>query len=333
MSEQKRDGESLGPPSTSLSRLYLDQGVNFDRLIHQTKTPRMKEVLEMARRWTKLSDPILIIGETGVGKNMLAQAIHNERGLAGFHEVTCTGIPETLFESEIFGHKKGSFTGAVSDKVGLAKQAHGGTLFLDEIGELSLALQAKLLRLVEQKRFYPVGSDTPIETDIHIICATNKTLEELRDPEHFRSDLFYRMPLCISLPPLRERREDLQRLISHFFDEYAKEGGKADLLMGTQTLDLLLQYGWPGNIRELKFAIKRAVFSALGEEEVAPSHLPEWITSRQSTGMTLAQVEKNHILHVLDLTRGDMDQAAEILEIGRSTLYRKVGEYKKEDGE
>lgn len=195
-----------------LSQLYLDQSITFDRLVQQTKNLQMQQVLQLAQQWAQLPDPILIIGETGVGKNILAQAMHNERKLHGFHEVTCTGIPESLFESEMFGHKKGAFTGAIADKRGLAQKAHLGTLFLDEIGEISLALQAKLLRLVEQKRFYPIGSDEALESDIHLICATNKTLEQLRNPQIFRSDLFYRMPLCLEIPALRERREDLRKM-------------------------------------------------------------------------------------------------------------------------
>ncbi|BBM87699.1 sigma 54-interacting transcriptional regulator [Candidatus Uabimicrobium amorphum] len=311
----------------SLSLLYSNSKVTFDLLQSTTKNQKMRDVLDKACALSKLPDPLLIMGETGVGKNILAQAIHNTKKRKAFFEVTCSGIAENLFESEIFGHEKGAFTGANTRREGLALAANGGTLFLDEIGEISLQLQAKLLRLIEQKKFYPVGSDQAVSSDIHIICATNKQLEELRDPKIFRSDLFYRMPLVVEVPPLRERQEDLLHLIGLFFNRYSQEIQR-DFVMSEDVIQILHRYSWPGNIRELKFAIKMALYSAIKDKEIKMEHLPAWIQAPASSGqiMSLKQVEQKHIKHVLDLTRGDKTQAAKILGIGRNTLYRKLQE-------
>ncbi len=319
--------------NSTLSKLYLNEEVTFETLRENTQDLRMKDVLEMGEKWSFLPDPILIIGETGVGKNMLAQAIHNHRKLNGFHEVTCSGIPESLFESEIFGHEKGAFTGASHKKIGLAKQAEGGTLFLDEIGEISLQLQAKLLRLVEQKRFYAVGSQEVTHSDIHIITATNKSLEQLQDPEIFRNDLFYRLSLCLEIPPLRERLEDLENLIHYFGDIYCQEVKKyhsKELLMRDDTLDYLKQYRWPGNIRELKFVMKRAIFTAMGGEEITPGHLPMWMTKDVAPSLNLANTEKKHILYVMKRANNNKEKAAKLLGVAVSTLYRKLVEYQKD---
>ncbi|WP_372365370.1 sigma 54-interacting transcriptional regulator [Candidatus Uabimicrobium sp. HlEnr_7] len=311
----------------SISSLYKDGKITFEDLSNYTKNLAMQEALYTAQKWSTMKDPILIIGETGCGKNILAQAMHNASKQKGFYEVACVGVAESLFESEMFGYRKGAFTGATNDYAGLAKHAEGGTLFLDEIAELPLSLQVKLLRLIEQNRFYAVGSNNVVETDVRIICATNKSLEELRNPQIFRSDLFYRMPLCIRIPPLRERLEDLDTFISYFWNLYVPE--KSELLMREDTLAYLKRYSWPGNIRELKFAIKGCVYFALGENEVCPKHLPIWITKNTDKGMSLKEVERAQILKVLDITRGNKEEAAFILGISSATLYRKLNEYKK----
>ena len=322
-----------GSSSCSLARAYLDKEVTIQKLIDRTRNGAMREVLETARLWIESDEPIFIIGETGVGKNMLAQAIHNERNLLGkiqynnFQEVTCTGIPETLFESEFFGHKKGAFTGAVKDKKGLAETASGGTLFLDEIGEISLALQAKLLRLVEQKRFFALGGEEELSTDVHIICATNKSLKELRNPEIFRTDMFYRLSLCLEIPPLRERVEDLNFFIESFFEQYVEETKNPQLVIEKETLKLLKSYSWPGNIRELKAALKRSVYSAAKSKVMLPKHLPPWICLDEDEGMTLEAAEKKHILKVYEMTKENVVRCSEVLDIARATLYRKLKGY------
>lgn len=318
----------------SFSLMYSDKSIHFEILSQLTKNKRMLDVLKQAKNFSALPDPLLIVGETGVGKNMLAQAIHNEKQRQGFHEVTCSGISEHLFESEIFGHEAGAFTGALSKRDGLARKAHGGTLFLDEIGEISLELQAKLLRLIEQKCFYPVGSDVAVKTDIHILCATNKNLSQLTDQTIFRSDLFYRMPLIIKIPSLRERPEDLEQLVKYFFTRYRLAANNPHLQMTDEVLDILKNYNWPGNIRELKYVMKIMVYAAMREQKVSLEHLPEWVDFSNvyaKSDLTLKCVEKKHIMHVLDLVNGDKSKAAKLLGIGRNTLYRKIDEWKTHD--
>ncbi|NUM34132.1 MAG: sigma 54-interacting transcriptional regulator [Candidatus Brocadiae bacterium] len=329
--------------SETMSALYLQGKVKFETLKQGTKSPAMKEILEQARKFSKSSDPILLIGETGTGKNMIAQAIHNERQLEGDPtEINCTGIPEQLWESELFGHKKGAFTNAYENKVGLAKIATNGTLFFDEIGELPLYTQAKLLRFIEQKRFYAIGSTEEQETNAHIVCATNKSLKELLDPQKFRTDLFYRLSLFIRIPSLRERKEDLDFLIGKFLDD-VKEKTRKELAISEDVIEFFQKYSWPGNIRQLKHAIRYAVYSVSEGDTIKLNHLPPWLIETQveeiktqaeevceEENFSLDTAVRKHILKVLDITNGNVAKAARMLGKSEETIRQKRDQYKEQ---
>ena len=279
---------------------------------------------------------VLIYGESGTGKELVAHAIHAQslRKDEGFVEVNCAAIPEDLIESELFGHKQGSFPGATADKEGKFRQATGGTLFLDEVGDMSLKTQAKVLRTLDEQRFTPVGSAEPITVDVRVIASTNKDLEEEISKGNFREDLFYRLNVIpFFVPPLRERKEDVPFLARHFLKEFAAAYGKRSREITDDAVQALTRYSWPGNVRELRNLIERIVIMNPTTLKFERKHLPQLIYrdgARRSGGefSTLHQArdayERDYILKKLDENHGNVSRTAEMLGLERSHLYRKM---------
>ncbi len=304
------------------------------------KSPLIVDVYKTLARAAMSSSTVLVIGESGTGKELVARAIHEngQRRSRHFVAVNCGAIAEGLLESELFGHVKGSFTGAVSDKIGLFEEAHGGTLFLDEIGDVSPALQIKLLRVLQENEVKPVGANEVRKVDVRVIAATHRDLEALVRSGKFREDLYYRLKvISIELPPLRQRLEDLPDLVSHFLARYAEKNRKTVSHVSEDAMALLRAYSWPGNIRELEHAIERAVAMSNAAILFAEDFPPE--ISRQgptaaigeeasSLGKgSLEDMEKAHILKVLQDVSYNKSKASEVLGIDRATLYRKAQRY------
>jgi len=311
-------------------RISLDTG--FTNLIG--KSEPMKKVFEIISQVSATNSNILIYGKSGTGKELAAKAIHynSKRKDKIFLPINCGAISENLIESELFGHKKGSFTGATDDKLGLFKVAEGGTLFLDEIGEIPLNLQVKLLRAIEDKEFLPVGGVKTVSTDVRIIAATNQNLFEKMKRGEFREDLFYRLNVVeIKLPPLNDRKEDIPLLINHFMEKYCNEMGKKILGVDNETMKILMNHDWPGSVRELENVIERAVIFA-NSEYLTVKDLAEYIRGTSQAGYpdslkdALSDFEKEHILKIMKKFNFNKEAAAKSLEIGLSSLYRKMDE-------
>ncbi len=285
---------------------------------------------------------VLIYGESGTGKELVAHALHqmSSRSPQPFVEVNCAAIPEELIESELFGHVKGSFTGAVEDKVGKFEQAHKGTLFLDEVGDMSLRTQSKVLRVIEEQRFTPLGSGNDLQVDVRIICATNKSLEDEIQKGNFREDLFYRLNVIpFYVPALRDHNEDIPALSNHFLSTFARSYGRKAKHFSDAAMETLLHYRWPGNVRELKNLVERLVIMVAGER-IERRHLPASIcqeTSRpraagqravnagfSSLQEARAAYERDYILRKLEESHGNVSRTAEALGLERSHLYRKM---------
>lgn len=305
------------------------------------KSPKIVEIYKTLARAAMSASNVLVIGESGTGKELVARAIHDNspRRTKRFIAVNCGALAENLLESELFGHVKGSFTGAVSDKRGLFEEATGGTLFLDEIGDITPALQIKLLRVLQENEFKPVGSNETRKADVRVIAATHRDLDSLVKTGKFREDLYYRLKvISIELPPLRERPEDLPELINHFLVRFADKNKKAISHVSEEALELLTHYSWPGNVRELEHAIERAVAmtntSVLFKEDFpseivrgnAPTAAPSGEGDSQPAS-SLEEMEKAHILKVLQEVRYNKSKASEVLGIDRATLYRKAQRY------
>lgn len=287
----------------------------------------MQRVLELTKKAASSDLPVLIEGESGTGKELVAQALHywGKRADRPFVAVNVAALPETLLESELFGHEKGAFSGAVTTKMGLVEAANGGTLFLDEIGEMPASLQVKLLRFLETGEFRHLGETRLRQVEVRLVAATNRNLEEAIDRGEFRLDLFYRLAtLRIVLPPLRQRKEDIPLLAEHFLQRVSREGG---ITLGPAALEALLAYDYPGNIRELKAILERAVLLARGKiiqpEDLFPDHIGAKGPEPQ---LTLAELEKKYIQEVLRRTGGNKSRAARILGISVRNLYRKLAE-------
>lgn len=298
---------------------------------------------KLASRVAASESTVLIRGESGVGKDLIAKAIHHHslRGSGPFVTINCAALPETLLESELFGHKKGAFTGAIKDKDGLFKAADGGTFFLDEVGNTSLSIQVKLLRVLEDKKITPVGDTQPIDVDIRLIAATNADLEKDVKAGQFRADLFYRLNvLPLHIPPLRERRDDIQLLAEHFVKRYCAKMGIEEKDLSPEALDLLLNYAWPGNVRELENTIERALLLNRSDR-LELSDFPEKLVNGNASGKvvseqepetpTLEHIEKAYIHFVMSQAGGKKAEAARVLGIDTSTLYRKLERYKLAD--
>ena len=296
---------------------------------------KMSEVMQIIEKVAPLTSTVLIYGETGTGKERAAKAVFEKslRKDKPFVVLNCAALQESLMESELFGHEKGSFTGAIKDKQGLVELADKGTLFLDEIGELGLNLQAKLLRLLEQGEYRRVGSTVTKKTDIRVIVATNKDLLKMTKDGKFREDLLFRLNIInIELPPLRERKDDLQYLLYIFIDKYKKEFNKEIEGVNSEVLKMLMAYEWPGNIRELENVVESSVIMSKGkviEPEALPSKFAGDISQMKTTGVkTLAEIEKDHIFKVLQENNNNKLKTAQILGIDRTTLYSKLKLYK-----
>ena len=300
------------------------------------RDPRMIEVYKMIGQLSQTRTPVLIRGETGTGKEIIARAIHfnSPEAAEPFVGINCTALPETLLESELFGHVRGSFTGAVNDRKGRFEIAGSGTVFLDEIGDTSLAFQAKLLRVLQEREFYPVGSDTPKRTEARVIAATHRDVEDLVERGQFREDLYFRLKVVeIVVPPLRERRGDIPILAEHLLDKVARETHKEVHVIPDDVMSRLTEYDWPGNVRELENAITRAIVLSRG-----PALSPEHISVGDSTGRhgndpftpendSLNAVEKAHVQRILTRTGGNKQETARILGISRPRLYRMIEKY------
>lgn len=297
----------------------------------------MLAVMDKLRKAAKSDVPVLLKGESGVGKELMAQAVHNNspRKAAVFQPVNCAGFSDTLLESELFGHVKGAFTGALADRMGMFAAADGGTLFLDEIGDMPTAMQAKLLRVLDDQIVVPVGSTTGTKVDVRIVSATNHDLEKAVEEKLFRQDLYFRIQgVHVEIPPLRERREDIPLLVNHFIREFSlsEEQGVRDVTPAV--MRLLKSYNWPGNVRELRNCIK--VMVVLAENEVLDvADLPFEIHQRSGgedklsnlAGVNLNELEKTAIQRTLEMVNGNRELAAGMLGIGERTLYRKIKEY------
>lgn len=318
----------------------LEQKFGLENIVGDSKP--MHEIFETVRQVAPTRRTVLITGESGTGKELIAKAIHqlSPRARAPLVAVHCAGLPASLLESELFGHEKGAFTGAHERRLGRVESANGGSLFLDEIGEIDATTQVKLLRFLGERTFERIGSSKTQVSDVRIICATNKNLEELVRRGSFREDLYYRLAVVpIHLPPLRERVGDIPLLANFYLKQFAEEDGKAVKSFSTEAMDLMLRHRWPGNVRELNTAVQHAVVMARGEA-IQPKDLPAAIrlpaaeiTAREtndkfSTGqLTVKEAEKQLVIHALQECDGNRTKAAEKLGMSRRTLHRKLHEY------
>jgi DNA-binding NtrC family response regulator len=328
------------------------QDRNTSQIIGQA--PNIRRSIELALNVADTTTTVLIQGESGTGKELIANLIHYNSGREdkSYVKINCGAIPETLLESELFGHEKGAFTDARSMRQGRFEEADGGTLFLDEIGEMSLSAQVKLLRVLQEGEFMRIGGNEMLKVDVRVIAASNINLEKAVDEESFRKDLFYRLSVFpIEVPPLRERPEDINLLVFHFLEIYKEKSGRFVSGISKEALRALVNFDWSGNVRELENAIERAVIIASGRQ-IELDDLPEAISHKafeinaqarqerakaasqgHSIGLeielpsAMSEVEEKIIKATLDYTDGDKSQASRLLNIGRKTLYRKLNQY------
>ncbi len=312
----------------------LDSKKSFESIIG--KSAEMQKIFDMVRRVADSKASVLITGESGVGKELIANALHNlsSRKEKSFIKVHCAALSETLLESELFGHEKGSFTGALARKRGRFELAHGGSIFLDEIGEIDQNVQIKLLRVLQEKEFERVGGEDTIQIDVRVIAATNKDLEKQISVGKFREDLFYRLNVVhIHIPPLRERKDDIPLMVTQFLEEFAKENGKNIRGIDSRARSALYTYDWPGNIRQLRNCMESAVVMCQGTNITIDDLPPSVIQNTHSdtiqipVGISLSEAEKIIIQQNLAVQNGNKSKTADILEIGRKTLHRKLDEY------
>jgi DNA-binding NtrC family response regulator len=296
------------------------------------ESDEIKRVFELVHTVSETDSTVLIRGESGTGKELVARAIHShsKRRYFPIVAVNCGAIPETLLESELFGHEKGAFTGAQYRRKGKIELANGGTLFLDEIGDISAKMQVDLLRVFESKCFSRLGGNEEIQVDFRLICATNKNLEKLVEDESFREDLYYRINVfSIFIPPLREHRTDILPLARHFVQKYSRSMGKPEKHITSEVEEMLLGYPWPGNVRELENAIERAM--VIGKKsEINLQDLPLHLNGSpkiSENAISLGEIEKQHIEKILKDTNGNVTRAASLLGIDRVTLYNKIKKY------
>ena len=304
------------------------------------RSPPMRQLFEQIRRIARASGPVLILGESGVGKELVARALHqqSERADGPFVALNCAGIPAELLESELFGHSAGAFSGAQKARKGLFAEAEGGTLLLDELGEMPAAMQAKLLRVLQDGKLRPVGENRERQIDVRIIAATNRDLEQEVDAGEFRADLYYRLEtFALEVPPLRERGDDIDLLVAHFISLFGEQAAQPLRGISTEAMEALRCYAFPGNVRELSNAIERAIVFCRGEQ-LELTDIPARIHQRQRPPLMtqtasvtlfdpampppLKTIEQRYVAYVLQHSQGNKQQAARLLGIGRRTLYR-----------
>jgi DNA-binding NtrC family response regulator len=312
----------------------LESKQTFESIIG--KSAEMQKVFDMVRRVADSKASVLITGESGVGKELIANALHNlsSRKDKPLIKVHCAALTESLLESELFGHEKGAFTGAISRKRGRFELAHGGSIFLDEIGEIDQNIQIKLLRVLQEKEFERVGGEETIQVDSRVIAATNKDLVEQIKKKQFREDLYYRLNVVhIHLPPLRERKDDIPLMVTQFLQEFAEENNKNIIGIDAKARRLLYSYDWPGNIRQLRNCIESAVVMSQGDT-IQVEDLPPTIAESRGEnavhiplGITMAEAEKAIILENLAFFKGNKSKTADSLGIGRKTIHRKLDDY------
>jgi two-component system response regulator HydG len=316
-------------------RSRVDEQFGFEGIIGQSAA--MRDVIAKLKQAAPANIPVLITGESGTGKELFAQAIHNNspRNRKRFVPLNCAGLSENLLEDELFGHVRGAFTDAAKDREGRFEYANGGTLFLDEIGDMPLAMQPKLLRVLESGEVIRVGANESKHVDVRLVSATNHDLETLVKEGKFRGDLFFRIRgMEIRLPALRERRDDIPLLVQHYATQFAEQMNKPGLGIAEDAMTALMQFDWPGNVRQLINAVQNAVIVS-DTEKIEPRHLPPEIGSGEgadpgnvdTAGLSLDQLEKQAIRNALQVTAGNREKAAKMLGIGERTLYRKLNEY------
>ncbi len=326
-----------GRNSSIIGGRYKSSKADFSEIIGESLA--MKKVFSVIKKVAKTDVNVLILGENGTGKDLIANALHqhSQRSQKEYVKVDLGAIPESLFESELFGHKKGAFTDAKTDRAGRFEVASNGTLFLDEIGNVSMPLQAKLLTALQSKRIVRVGTNRPIHIDVRLVCATNMPLYEMVQNKEFRQDLLYRINTVeIQLPPLRDRLEDIPLLAKHFLQIYSQKYQKEGMEMAADTLQKLQQYMWQGNVRELQHAVERAVIMADGMvlqpddfllHGAKTSNTPSQNTGATSNNLNLEEMEKLAIKNAILKHDGNLSKAAKELGLGRTTLYRKMSKY------
>jgi two-component system, NtrC family, response regulator AtoC len=328
---EKIVGQQALVRENALLRKVLKREFRFRDLL--SKNAAMRDVFTLARTAARSNSTILVLGESGTGKEILARAIHIEspRAAGPFVAVSCAALTENLLESELFGHERGAFTGAVARQRGKFEAAHHGTLFLDEIGDITPKLQLDLLRVLEARKFMRVGGVEPIEVDVRIVAATNRDMKRAVADGSFREDLYYRLNVIpIHIPPLRDRREDIPLLTEHLLEQLSVETGRRIDGVSHDAMALLMAHDWPGNVRELRNVLERAAVVAAGAVIQAPElglHKPTVAESGERLG-TLESVERRHIASVLEQTGGNITQAARILDIDRVTLYNKIKKFR-----
>lgn len=317
-----------------VSKSPVGQQYSFNTIVG--KSPAIQDAIVLARKVAQTDVPVLLTGETGTGKEVFAQSIHQDSVRQGkaFVAINCSSFSRDLLESEMFGHKAGAFTGALKETKGLFEEANNGTIFLDEIGEMAFDLQAKLLRILETGEFIKIGDTRPVKVNVRIIAATNRDLSKEIAEGHFREDLFYRLSVFqIHLPPLRERIEDIPLHIKSFVDSLSARMGKIIQTISPEYINILKLHSWKGNVRELRNVVERSLIIADGNT-LTPDSLPlnlqhpEMMNSGSYSGFDLSGVEKMHIQKVLKYTNGNKTETSRLLGIGLTTLYRKIEEYK-----
>jgi DNA-binding NtrC family response regulator len=315
-------------------RQEITKEFSFSNIIG--KSPVMQELFSLIRRVARTKSTVIIYGKSGTGKELVAKALHynSPRADKTFVAFNCAAIPETLLETELFGHAKGAFTDARYAKRGLFVEADGGTLFLDEIGDMPVSIQGKLLRAIQEREIRPVGATTDIKIDVRLVAATHHDLQQLLKEGKIREDLYFRLNVVpINLPELKDRKEDIPPLVRHFIKKYAAENNQKPLNVSRETMRILMEYSWPGNVRELENVLERAAILTEGPM-IQPENLPEGLRSAPyesdeeiPISFSLENLEKKHIQDILNLTRGNQSEAAKILGIDRRTLYRKIKAY------
>jgi DNA-binding NtrC family response regulator len=337
--ERVLSGRRLERENILLKRA-LKQRYSFPNIVG--KSDRMLRILDLVSQVAPSRSNILITGETGTGKELIAKAIHanSPRSDEVFFAVNSGSLPPELLESTLFGHTKGSFTGAIASQKGYFEIANHGTIFFDEIGTLSMDMQARLLRVIQEKEFRQIGSAEVIRVDVRVLAATNADLKKLVEEKFFREDLFYRLNVInLSLPPLRERREDIPLLVEHFFDKYCQENekfvdstGRSQLRFEPDAMQVIMEHNWPGNVRELENAIERAVVLTegplLSEEDLPVDVAPLSQGGVRIPGSTMAEIERFAILSTLEATGGSTSKAAEMLDISVRTIQYRLNDYR-----